>query len=442
MAATAMAGAGAGQKQSLGFVYDPKGQEAVFDFVAKETDPNKLNKELVARGLPYHTLVKTQEGTRVVIYDPSGRDGLEAADKASEEIGNVELNVRRGKGEFIGDEANRALGIEIQWKRGLNFLHQKGDAGGVRSQKAKTGPQGQALVGAGGDAVPGGASAQGAIPGAGGEPGQGSGGRPRGAASVGRSEYGSEKAFAQAGLLYTPSELATRAKEFAGSKDWYKVHGPAIDDLFGEDADVIRRIIAITSQRQGVKGNVTAALHAYEQFKKDQPFKSYLSGVVKNLERFRYGLPPSGQKISEFEKVMAGEAEDAVAVDRHIARLLFNIERPSPQQTKIAQRAITDASKELAWSPAQTQAALWAYAKSNLTTREQWKSADTYAAALEAKADAIRKLRAELMGGTDAGSAGAGLPGRGEAGQTYSPETQNLPGQGQGLGRILSQASR
>lgn len=142
-------------------------------------------------------------------------------------------------------------------------------------------------------------------------------------------------------------------------KDWYERHDQTLRDLFGEDADLFQLLLSATSQAASVKTNVSLALKAYSQLKEGKPFEGYLPAVIKNLDRIREGTKLSGQKISAYQEASTDD-EKKVVVDRHIARMLFRVDSPSPAQFAKAAKVLTEIGDQIGWTPRQVQAALWA----------------------------------------------------------------------------------
>lgn len=207
----------------------------------------------------------------------------------------------------------------------------------------------------------------------------------------------------------TVDELVAMAEGSASWRDWYDLHQAALDRLFGEDAALFQRILSATSQLNTVKGNVTQALKAYEQMITGQPFTGYLAGVIANLERIRAGEQGlNGPKIGDFERANFGD-QSAMAIDRHIAQLLFNTSAPNRRQIAAAKRRIREVANRLGWTPRQAQAALWAANQVRLGTDPA--AVVSYDRILEARADRIAAIRARDQrggrGGVPAGGAAA-----------------------------------
>jgi hypothetical protein len=198
-------------------------------------------------------------------------------------------------------------------------------------------------------------------------------------------------------------DLVKAAESQSDWRTWYDRHEQTIKDLFGSDADLFQSILSATSQATGVKGNVTLALKAYDQLLSGKPFEGFLPAVIKNLQRIRDSEKLKGAKISQYGEANEGNT-DAIAVDRHIAMLFFNVKTPSARQITAAKDRIRTIAGRLGWEPRQVQAALWAYNQVRLGTDPS--KVQSYDTILEARAAEVAKLRSNLGRG-EAGSNGA-----------------------------------
>lgn len=184
------------------------------------------------------------------------------------------------------------------------------------------------------------------------------------------------------------SQLLSDAVAGQDYRQWYEVHRPIMESIFGDDMQLFNDIVAITSQQASVDENIDRALRAYQAIKAGDSLEGQglLVGVVNNLERLvgkrgpaergqsprlRTGKPPSpdatggetyfaGKKIPDFVEAMRGSHE-AVVMDRHMAQLLFGVSQPTMRQVIEGQRVVTKVANDLGWTPRETQAALWAF---------------------------------------------------------------------------------
>jgi hypothetical protein len=209
-------------------------------------------------------------------------------------------------------------------------------------------------------------------------------------------------------------DLVAAAKEMASWNDWYERYQVDLKRLFGSDTALVQKMLSVTSQSTGVQGNVTLALKAYRQYLAGEPFEGYLGAVRMNLERIRNEEAIRGQKIAEYGKANEGDA-DGIAVDRHIAELLFDHKLPTAAQVAAAKSVIRQIAGELGWDAKGVQAALWAY---NIVRKGGTpQSYDTFLRAKEAEIQALRTRygRGEGEGIPDGGPVGGATGGAGAA---------------------------
>ena len=194
--------------------------------------------------------------------------------------------------------------------------------------------------------------------------------------------------------------LVEGATQMSSWKDWYDRHQEIIKRVFGDDAAMFSDFLSATSQAASVPANVGLALKAYRQFLAGEKFTGYLPAVIKNLESAAAREKLRGQKISEYGSANEGN-EAGVAVDRHIAQLMYGVDIPKAWQVKMAQRVIGQVAKRLGWQPREVQAALWAY---NQVLRgidpSEVKSYDTYIAK---QVEQINEVRAKFNRGNAEG---------------------------------------
>lgn len=150
------------------------------------------------------------------------------------------------------------------------------------------------------------------------------------------------------------------AKTMAEHRTWYEDSCTLIDELYGADADLFKRMLAATSQNATIRANVSLAKKALEQYKNGMPFDGFLQQVINNLERIVKGLPCKGPKINAFERAMTGD-HNAVVVDLHMTELFYNRKTPTIRQLREITSECNKVAKKLNWHPRQAQAALWAY---------------------------------------------------------------------------------
>ena len=193
------------------------------------------------------------------------------------------------------------------------------------------------------------------------------------------------------GVLKEPrldvDDTVMAANKFPNMKEWYKVHKPIVDEIFGQDAQLFEDLLSITSQRAEVGGqNIDNAMAAYKAIKNGTSIDDLpmLDGIKENLKRYLNdpnakpakstlrqtdGSLPSGialgetaflggNKIPNFMEAMRGL--DTVVVDSHMAQIFFNTSAPTKGQIRQIRTTINQAAKKLGWTDSETQAAVWA----------------------------------------------------------------------------------
>jgi hypothetical protein len=172
-------------------------------------------------------------------------------------------------------------------------------------------------------------------------------------------------------MQMTRDEILDAIDKSKDWKDFYTTYQYLLDEYFGDDATAFQSILSITSQAASVKANVANALRMYGYWKRGEEFdgkkrgeaeSGALSGVLKNLERWRDDVALSGRKISNYQAANEGKegATEKVVVDRHIANMLFGTKTPTDAQFTEAEKVLTEIAQSIGWEPRQVQAALWA----------------------------------------------------------------------------------
>jgi hypothetical protein len=84
-----------------------------------------------------------------------------------------------------------------------------------------------------------------------------------------------------------------------------------------------------------------------------------IKSVDENIERIFSGKEIKGPKVSEFDKALRGDPE-AIAVDRHVARIMLGIDSPyNKGDFSAAMSRVRDTAKKLGITPAEAQSAVW-----------------------------------------------------------------------------------
>lgn len=145
---------------------------------------------------------------------------------------------------------------------------------------------------------------------------------------------------------------------------WYDNTYTTIVDMFESDADLFCDILAATSANTSVKGNVTLALKAYQQYKNDKPFTGFLPVVVDMLDIIRinyttgHHAPYGSLKIQNFARALKGDLS-ACVVDRWMLRAFgFKLVMTDKRYRDITAWCERKALRE-SMEVSQVQAAIW-----------------------------------------------------------------------------------
>ena len=246
-------------------------------------------------------------------------------------------------------------------------------------------------------------------------------------------------------LATSKEELIEGAKIAEDARTWYTKHNETIGELFGEDAQLFKELIGVTSQQASVDENIARAMMAYDYLKthgtfaklkaKDKNVKNptehhlpLLSGVIANLRRLegvdpsatgklatqkgireRMGMKPTettfgiktylgGNKVPDFVEAMFEGTDEVVTMDRHMIQILFG-QKAQVNNSSMAEgkRIVTEIANELGWTPKETQAAIWSFNQikdSDIVKRKKVDLTDVrdYKKAIEERRDAILEL--------------------------------------------------
>ena len=246
-------------------------------------------------------------------------------------------------------------------------------------------------------------------------------------------------------LATSKEELIEGAKIAEDARSWYTKHNETIGELFGEDAQLFKELIGVTSQQASVDENIARAMMAYDYLKihgsfaklkaKDKNVKNptehhlpLLSGVIANLRRLdgtdpsatgklatqkgireRMGMEPTettfgiktylgGNKVPDFVEAMFEGTDEVVTMDRHMIQILFG-QKAQVNNSSMAEgkRIVTEIANELGWTPKETQAAIWSFNQikdSDIVKRKKVDLTDVrdYKKAIEERRDAILEL--------------------------------------------------
>jgi len=195
------------------------------------------------------------------------------------------------------------------------------------------------------------------------------------------------------------TDLLRRVKAGEEYKDFYERHENVLVQLFGNDAELFKRLLSVTSQANSVDGNVTLAVKAYEQMRTGKPFRGYLPTVraaLRSIAKNELGYA-RGPKISKYDDASLERDINAIAVDRHVARFILGRENlrggatPNAKQVAFITKTLMDAAKLLGWTGREIHAAAWA--AQQIEEGLDPKEVKTYDQLLKAKARAIHRFR-------------------------------------------------
>lgn len=144
-----------------------------------------------------------------------------------------------------------------------------------------------------------------------------------------------------------------------GEMEWYDQTFKELQDMFGEDAEMMTKFLSATSSNATVAANVSLALKAFKQWKAGEEFKGYLPAVIMQLNRAKAGQRLEGRKIDNFVRAVTGDP-DAVVVDRWMMRAFgFVKDVPTPNQYDLIENTVKELAKAQGVTPRQMQAAMW-----------------------------------------------------------------------------------
>lgn len=152
-------------------------------------------------------------------------------------------------------------------------------------------------------------------------------------------------------------------KRGAYGAEWYDKTRTHIESIYESDTDLFIDLLAATSANTSVKGNVTLAMKAYQQYKNDKAFVGYLP-VIKNMLdiiriNYKTGVhaPFGGRKVQNFAAALKGDVH-AVVVDRWMLRA-FGFPNVTDNRYTIIEQWILDKANKLGYTGRQLQAAIW-----------------------------------------------------------------------------------
>jgi hypothetical protein len=154
---------------------------------------------------------------------------------------------------------------------------------------------------------------------------------------------------------------------------WYDNFWDTMKEHFGDDAEIMTRIMAATQMNNAPSAGVPIALRAYLQWKMGEPISRMgARSIREQIESFLMGGLPSGDKIEPFWEALRfknARGKNAVAVDRWVIGALgAKSEGPgmfvkrlqgNTRFIRFAQNLIKMAADEAGIDPRAFQAAIW-----------------------------------------------------------------------------------
>ena len=164
-------------------------------------------------------------------------------------------------------------------------------------------------------------------------------------------------------------------EEGAESKMWYENSAEAILEITNgdkADAEILLRLIAVTSQGAPVDTNFSWAIKAYLQHKAGEKINvgRFPNVMRPKLEAILRGEPFDGKKTAAFYENLSyaiknyGEGESPVTVDLWMQRAFgFAKDNPTDAQYREIQDYVNEIAEEYGWTGHQAQAAIWTSVK-------------------------------------------------------------------------------
>ncbi|GAG29770.1 unnamed protein product, partial [marine sediment metagenome] len=158
-------------------------------------------------------------------------------------------------------------------------------------------------------------------------------------------------------------KIRRRAEEAPEARGWYPEARAWAATVAPDGPDLLLDMLAATSARAGIRGNLRAAFRAYRLASRGLPTAwGAPYGVPFNtssVARVAAGLPLTGAKVGPFAAALRGDPA-AVAIDVWMARAAGYRDGPTERERSLVEEGVRVAARRLGWSPAETQAACWA----------------------------------------------------------------------------------
>lgn len=173
--------------------------------------------------------------------------------------------------------------------------------------------------------------------------------------------------------LYDEGRALKQKGQYIDMAKWYDNFWKVMKDNFGDDAEMMTRIMAATQMNNAPAGGVPIAMRAYLQWKMGEPISRMGSRTIRNeVESFLMGNVPHGDKIGPFWEALrfgGKRGKNAVAVDRWVILALGGKAEDAGAAVKrlqgnsrfirFSQAVVASAADEAHVSPRAFQAAIW-----------------------------------------------------------------------------------
>ena len=160
--------------------------------------------------------------------------------------------------------------------------------------------------------------------------------------------------------------VATLVKPYKdwGIAEYDSIRKFAASILGEENVDFVAKILAATSAGISVGANITQTEKALEIILTQGRFPTgedgFMTKQVENMKNVLAGVELP--KVGEFAKAILGD-ENALVIDRWIARFWFDAENPTDEQRLVAKVLTTQVAKKMGLTAREMQAAIWQYAR-------------------------------------------------------------------------------
>lgn len=166
------------------------------------------------------------------------------------------------------------------------------------------------------------------------------------------------------GGLASSGDLLELFQQGKGTGDWYAHARQTLWDMFGEDGDLVARLIGATSPSTPVRRNIDLALTAYERYKLglDPAPPGTFGAHAGNIRRAIAGEPLSGPKVSRFAANIMGDPHP-ITVDTWMMKI-FGMPQagsgsPTLEQYRMVSEWTEQLAKQMGVNPREMQGALW-----------------------------------------------------------------------------------